>query len=198
MVCLDIVQRLLDFFYFFYLKLITFVFQAWPVLPVSESGRRWRCWCWKTFISTYRAGLKYAAFDDEITLHHFPQCLQIQDDMQDMFAFSDEEMPPPPSRVSIELPERLKIFWRLKSNCTNWCFVCRLWRQRIRLHLDHMASAQGDCHRVLLNNADSAHSTQCFISKFKIQLHMCFLTMYFKISSIGRLWERNFWQGYIF
>ena len=120
-------------------------------------------------------------------LHHFHQSLQIQDDEQDMFASSDEEMPPPPSRVGTELPERLKIFWRLKSNCTNWCFVCRLWRQRTRLHLDHMASAQGDCHRILFDNADIAHSIQCFISKFKIQVHLCLLTMFFKISSIGRL-----------
>ena len=54
--------------------------------------------------------MKYAAFDDETTLHHIPQSLQIQDDEQDMFASSDEEMPPPPSRVGTELPERLKIF----------------------------------------------------------------------------------------
>ena len=41
---------------FFHLKWITFAFQAWPVLPVSESGRRapcrgWRCCCWTNFIS---------------------------------------------------------------------------------------------------------------------------------------------------
>ena len=101
------------FLWFLLLIWITFVFKARPVLPVSESGRRvpcrrWRCCCWKNFISTYRAGLKCASFDDETTFHHFPQCLQIQDDEQDMFASSDEEMPPPPARVGIELPERLK------------------------------------------------------------------------------------------
>ena len=52
--------------------------------------------------------MKYAVFYNETRLHHFPQCLQVIDDMQDMFASSDEEMPPPPARVGIELPERLK------------------------------------------------------------------------------------------